>query len=219
MIELITASRTEHRWKQVNLETSTSSISFTWSNLDINQLFWWHWIQLIQNYNHVFQSMWDSQRAYVDSSKKRTTTRRMIIQRSESFQSRLLDQICRFFDYFESIEFNSIRVTIMSLKVCEIVSAQKLIQVKKDDDSWAIEQSKSSIFFIAVVESNLHIFELFLKRWSRLSRLYNCCHRKYQAQARLVKIQDRWWIDRKADDESMYQDDHHRNWWKHHLFR
>ncbi len=39
------------------------SISFTESNLNIFQLFWKHWIQLIQSYNYVFQSMWDSQRA------------------------------------------------------------------------------------------------------------------------------------------------------------
>ena len=46
----------------------------------------------------------------------------------------------------------------MSLKVCEIVSAQKLIRARKDDDSETIERSKSSIFLIAVAETNLRIF-------------------------------------------------------------
>ncbi len=107
----------------------------------------------------------------------------------------------------------------MSLKVCEIVSAQKLIRAEEDDDSWAIERSKSSIFLIAVAESNLHIFRLFLKRWSRLSRLYNCCHRKYRARARLVEVRSRWRIDRETDDESTCQDDHRRDRWERHLLR
>ncbi len=107
----------------------------------------------------------------------------------------------------------------MSFKVCEIVSAQKLIRARKDDDSWAIERSKPSISLIAVVESNLHIFELFLKRWSRLSWLYNCCHRKYRARARLVEIRSRWRIDRETDDESTCQDNRCRNRWKRHLLR
>jgi len=47
------------------------STSITRSNLDIFQLFWKHWIQLIQSYNYVFQSMWDSQRAEINSSGKR----------------------------------------------------------------------------------------------------------------------------------------------------
>ncbi len=47
-----------------------SSISIIESNLDIIQLFLKHWIQLIQSYKHVFQSMSNSQRAYVDSSEK-----------------------------------------------------------------------------------------------------------------------------------------------------
>ncbi len=163
--------------------------------------------------------MWDSQRAYVDPGGGRATTRGAVTQRSEPLQSRLLGQTCRFFDYFESIEFDSIRATIMPSKVCEIVSAQELIRAGKDDGSWAIERSKPSISFIAVVESNLHIFELFLKRWSRLSRLYNCCHRKYRAQARLVEIRGRWRIDRGAGDESTCQDDHRRDRWERHLPR
>ncbi len=41
------------------------SISITRSNLDIFQWLLKHWIQLIQNYNNVFQSMLNSQSAYV----------------------------------------------------------------------------------------------------------------------------------------------------------
>ncbi len=163
--------------------------------------------------------MWGSQRAYVDPGGGRATTRGAVTQRSEPPQPRLLGQTCRFFDYFESIEFDSIRATIMPLKVCEIVSAQKLIRAREGDGSWAIERPKSSIFLIAVVESNLHIFGLFLKRWSRLSRLYNCCHRKYRARARLVEIRGRWRIDRRADDASTCQGNRHRDRWERHLLR
>ena len=107
----------------------------------------------------------------------------------------------------------------MPLKVCEIVSAHMLIRTKEDDGSWAIERSKSSIFLIVVAESNLHIFRLFLKRWSRLSRLYNSCHRKYRARAHLVEVRSRWRIDRGADDESTCQGDRRRDQWKRHLPR
>ena len=48
------------------------------------------------------------------------------------FQPQLLDQISIFFDYFWSIEFSSIRATIMSFKVCKIVSAHRLIQARKE---------------------------------------------------------------------------------------
>ncbi len=130
-IELNTAARAEHRWEQVDFKTSTFSISITRLNLDIFQLFWRHWIQLIQSYNHVFQSMWDSQHAYVDSNEKRDT-RWAINQRSESSQSQLLDQTSIFFDYFWSIEFSSIRTTIMPFKVCQVVNAQNLIQTRKE---------------------------------------------------------------------------------------
>jgi len=41
----------------------TSPTPFSRSNLNIFYLFWKHWIQLIQSYNYVFQSMWGSQRA------------------------------------------------------------------------------------------------------------------------------------------------------------
>ena len=124
---------------------------------------------------------------------KSYTTREMITQRSESSQSQLLDQIFSFFNYFWSIEFVWFRATIMLFKVYEIVDVQKLIQARKDDDSWVIEWSKSSISFIVVATSNLHIFQWFSKHWSHLSRLYNCHHRKYWAQAHLVENQ--------ADDE------------------
>ena len=52
-----------------------SSISIIESNLDIIQLFLNHWIQLIQSYNHVFQSISSNQRAYVDSNRERVTIR------------------------------------------------------------------------------------------------------------------------------------------------
>ena len=78
--------------------------------------------------------MLSNQCAYVDSSVERITTRWVIIQRSESSQSHLLDQILIFFNYFWSIEFISIRTTIMSLKVCKIVDAYKSIQARKIDD-------------------------------------------------------------------------------------
>ncbi len=132
--------------------------------------------------------MWDSQRAYVDSSERRITTRWAITQRSESSQSWLLDQIWIFFDYFWSIEFVWIRATIMLFKVCEVVSALKSIRAKEDDERWAIKQSKSSIFSHSFAESNLRLFSWFLNCWSCLSRLDNCCQRKYCAWARLVDI-------------------------------
>ncbi len=127
LIELITAARAEHRWKQIDLKTSIFSISITRSNLDIFQLFLKHWIQLNQSYDYVFSSMLSNQCAYVNSSIERITTRWVIIQRSESSQSHLLDQILIFLNYFWSIEFRSIRTTIISLKVCKIVDAYKSI--------------------------------------------------------------------------------------------
>ncbi len=133
-----------------------------------------------------------------------------IIQRSESSQSRFLDQILTLFNYFWSVKFSWISATIMSLKVYEIVSALKSIRTKKDESSWAIKSIKSLIFLNAFAASNLRIFQEFLKRWSRLDRLYDSCHRKYWAQERLVEIRSIWWIDRRAYDESMCQDDRHR---------
>ncbi len=108
------------------------SISTARSNLDIFRLFLKHWIRLIQSYNYVFQSMWDSQRAEIDSSGKRVTTRWVVTQRNESLQSRLLDQTSMFFNYFWSIELSLIRATIMSFKVCWVVSAHMLIRAKKE---------------------------------------------------------------------------------------
>jgi len=52
----------------------------------------------------------------------------------------------------------------MPLKVCEVVSAHMLIRAGEDGGSWAIGRPKPSISLIAVAESNLHIFQLFLKR-------------------------------------------------------
>ncbi len=93
-----------------------------------------------------------------------------------------------FFNYFESIEFDWIRATIMSFKVCKIVSALKSIWARKDDERWAIKQSKSSIFFHSFAKSNLRLFSWFLNCWSCLSQLNNCCQRKYCAQAHLVDV-------------------------------
>ncbi len=123
------------------------SISIARSNLDIFWLFSKHWIRLIQSYNYVFQSMWDSQRAEIDSSGKRVTTRWVINQRSESFQPHLLGQTLIFFDYFWSIEFSSIRATITSLKVCQVVNAHRLIQAKKNAKRWKnCSKLRSNIF-------------------------------------------------------------------------
>ncbi len=61
--------------------------------------------------------------------------------------------------------------------------------------SRAIERPKPSISPIAFAGSNLRIFPLFLKRWSRIDRLYNWCHRKYRARERLVGVRGRWRID------------------------
>jgi len=108
------------------------STSTARSNLDIFWLFSKHWICLIQSYNYVFQSMWDSQRAEIDSNEKRVTTRWVVNQRNQSSQSWLLDQTSMFFNYFWSIEFSSIRATVMPFKVCKTVSAQKLIQARKE---------------------------------------------------------------------------------------
>ncbi len=85
--------------------------------------------------------MYDSQSAYVDSGEEGDTTRWVVNQRSESPQSRLLGQTSIFFNYFESIEFSSIRATIMSPKVCEIVNAHRLIRARKGDDRRGIDHS------------------------------------------------------------------------------
>ena len=144
--------------------------------------------------------MLSSQRAYVDSSEERDITRWVITQRSESFQSHLLDQILIFFNYFESIELSWFRTTIMSPKVCGVVSAQKSIRAGEDAGSWETEQPQPSIFPIPFAESNLHIFPEFLNRWTDLDRLYNLCQRKFFIREHLVDVRDRWSIDRRADD-------------------
>ncbi len=106
----------------------TFSTSITRSNLNIFPIFLKHWTQLIQSYNYASQSMWDSQRAYVDPSGGRVTTRWAATQRSEPFQPQLLNQTSMFFNYFESIEFGWIRATIMPSKVCQVVNAHRLIR-------------------------------------------------------------------------------------------
>ncbi len=117
--------------------------------------------------------MYDSQSAYVDSSEEEDTTRWAINQRSESSQSRLLDQTSIFFNYFESIEFSSIRATIMFLKVCEIVNAHRLIRAKKGDDRREIDHSAQWISSTSFTRSNLDIIQLFLKHWIQLTQSYN----------------------------------------------
>ncbi len=57
-----------------------------------------------------------------------------INQRFEPFQPHLLGQTLTLFNYFWSIEFDWLRATIISFKVCEIVSAHKSIQAGKIDD-------------------------------------------------------------------------------------
>ncbi len=194
------------------------STSTARSNLDIFWLISKHWIRLIQSYKYVFQSIWDNQRAYVDSNGKRTTTREgTIIQRSKSSKSQLLNQTSIFFNYFWSIELDSIRATIMPFKVCKIVSASKSIQAKKDDDSWAIKSIKFFIFLNAIAASNLRIFRRFLKRWSHLDRLYDSCHRKYWARDHLVKIRSIWWIDRKHMTNHHVKMNRHQKNWEHHM--
>ncbi len=173
LLKLITAARAEHRWKQIDFEASIFSTSFTRSNLDIFQLFLKHWIQLNQSYNYVFQSMSDSHCAYVDLNEERITTRWAIIQRSESLQSQLLSQIWIFFHYFWRFELIWFRARIMSFKVCQIVIAHMLIQMKKDDGRRKISQSAQWIFSTSFSRSNLNIFYLFWKHWIQLIQSYN----------------------------------------------
>ncbi len=199
LLGLTTAPRAEHRWEQVGPGASTSPTSITRSNLDIFQLFWRHWIQLIQDYNHAFQSMWGSQRAYVDPGGRRGTTRWAVNQRSEPPQPRLLGQTLIFFNYFESIELSWFRATIMPPKVCEVVSAQKSIRAGEDAGSGAIEQLQPSISPTPFAESNLHIFPEFLNRWAGFDRLYNLRQRKFCTRGHLVGVRGRWPIDRGAD--------------------
>jgi hypothetical protein len=119
-----------------------SPIPFTRSNLDIFQLFLKHWTRLIQCYNYASQSMWGSQRAEIDPGGGRITTRWAVTQRIEPLQPQLLDQICIFFHYFWSIEFSSIRATIMPPKVCRVVNAQKLIRAGEGITTrwWAVNR-------------------------------------------------------------------------------
>ncbi len=146
----------------------------------------------------------------IQARKELLWERATIIQRSESSQSQFLDQILTLFNYFWSVEFSWISATIMSFKVCKIVSASKSIRTRKHESSWVIESIKSLIFLNAFAASNLRIFREFLKRWSRLNRLYDSCHRKYQAWECLVEIRFISWIDRKTYDESTCQDDRRR---------
>ncbi len=149
--------------------------------------------------------MWGSQRAGIDPGGGRITTRWAVTQRIEPPQSRLLGQISIFSNYFWSIELSRFRATIMPPKVCGVVSAPKSIRAGEGEGSWAIEPAKPPISPNAFAASNLHIFRGFLKRWSRLGRLYDSCHRKYRARGRLVEVRPIWRIDRGAYDGSPRQ--------------
>ncbi len=58
---------------------------------------------------------------------------RLVNQRIEPSQSHLLGQTLTLFNYFWSIEFDWLKATIMSFKVCEIVSAHKSIRAREID--------------------------------------------------------------------------------------
>ena len=143
------------------------------SNLDIFRLFLKHWIRLIQGYNYASQSMWDSQRAEIDPGGGRITTRWTVTQRSEPPQPRLLGQTLIFFNYFESIEFSSIRATIMPPKVCEVVNAHRLIRAGEGDDRRGTDQPAQWTSPTPIPGSNLDIFQLFWQHWIQLIQSYN----------------------------------------------
>ena len=147
-------------------------ISITRSNLHNFWLFLKIWIQLIQSYNYVFQSMLSSQCAYVDPGGRRITTRWAVNQRIEYSQPRLLDQIFIFLNYFERFEFNWFRATIMSFKVCRVVNAHMLIRA--GEGLLLGGRSISAVISpTSITRSNLHIFWLFLKIWIQLIQSYN----------------------------------------------
>ena len=123
------------------------------------------------------------------SSGERVTSRWAVNQRIEPSQPHLFNQTFIFFDYFWSFEFSQLRATIMPFKVCEIVSAQKLIRAGEGDDSWKIEQSKPSIFPISFAESNLHIFPLFLNCWTHLDWLYNLVTESASSESIFAKFE------------------------------
>jgi len=58
----------------------------------------------------------------------------LVNQRIEPPQPHLLGQTLTLFNYFWSIEFDWLRATIMSFKVCEVVSAHKSIRAGEIDD-------------------------------------------------------------------------------------
>ena len=144
--------------------------------------------------------MWESQRAGIDPGGGRVTTRWAVTQRSEPPQPRLLGQTLIFFNYFESIELSWFRATIMSSKVCGVVSAQKSIRAGEGAGSWETEQPQPSIFPTPFAESKLHIFPEFLNRWTGPDRLYNLRQRKFFTRGHLVGVRGRWSIDEEADD-------------------
>ncbi len=142
--------------------------------------------------------MLSSQCAYVDSNEERITTRWAIIQRSESFQPRLLDQIFRFFHYFWRFELIWFRARIMSFTVCQVVNAHELIQAREDDDRRKISHSAQWISSISFTRSNLNIFQIFWKHWTRLIQSYNYAFQSMSDSqcAYVDSSEKRWWQTR-----------------------
>ncbi len=71
-----TSTQKSDYWVIIKREINQSTqwiflISIIELNLNIIQLFWKHWIQLIQSYNYISQSILSNQCVYVDSSEKR----------------------------------------------------------------------------------------------------------------------------------------------------
>lgn len=56
------------------------------------------------------------------------------------------------FRLFWSVDFSRCRATIMPFKVCEIVSAQKLIRAGDDADSWSIRSNRQIFIFSGYFE-------------------------------------------------------------------
>ncbi len=84
----------------------------------------------------------------------------------------------------------------MSFKVYQVINAHKLIQAKKDDDRREISQSAQWIFSISFTRSNLNIFQIFWKHWTRLIQSYN-----YVSQSI-------------SDSQCAYVDSNEKRWWQ-----
>ncbi len=142
----------------------TFPTSFTRSNLDVFQLFWKHWIQLIQSYNFVFQSMWDSQCIYVDSSEKRIATRSDFWYFSKMNDSRN-NIYCSIIIVFKR-SFNSMIKFVISYRNnrLQVWILQWFINVK---NCYCSQKQSFTLLF----------FQLFLKHWIQLrkSLLFTMC--------------------------------------------